>query len=166
VKSVSNAARKKKLLTWSEFQAVRPDMAKFGEERFPNGVSYLATMGRDSYPRVHPFRPFISSGHLFAFMYTTSPKCIDLLKNPKYSMHTSVTDVNGGNGEFQIKGEVVRIESASDPRRQMALEASPYPVSTVKPVVLFEFMVTRCLTNYYSEDGPNFDRWKEGEKSI
>ncbi len=149
------------LLTWSEFEVVQPDMAKFGRERFQYGVFYLATIGRDSYPRVHPFTPFIGSGHLFAFMYTTSPKGKDLLKNSKYSMHSLVRDMNGTNGEFQIRGEATRVESTGDPRTQMAVEACPYPVSKEKPLVLFEFLITRCMTNYYANGMPNLKSWKE-----
>jgi Pyridoxamine 5'-phosphate oxidase len=138
-------------------------MAKFGKERFQYGVFYLATMGRDTYPRVHPFTPFIGSGHLFAFMYTSSPKGKDLLANPKYAMHSLVGDMNGGNGEFQIKGEAIQI-LANDPRMQMAVDACPYPISKVKPVILFEFMITKCFTNYYTNEKPNFKHWKEAEK--
>lgn len=145
------------MLSWGEFVNVQPEMAAFGETRLKYGVSYLATIRPDGYPRVHPFTPFEGSGHLFAFMEPTSPKGKDLRMNGKYSIHTLVTDMGGTNGEFQITGEAFLL---SDPdSRNSAVAACPYPPKD--RYVLFEFKIERCFTNFYSNGTPNSKHWQE-----
>ena len=115
------------MITWGEFAETQPEMASFGAKRLENRVFYLATVGLDSYPRVHPFTPFIGTGHLFAFMYSTSPKGKDLQRDHKYAMHSQVADMNGSNGEFQIKGEAFLVE---DP--QIRNQAQPLALTRPK----------------------------------
>ena len=146
----------KKLLSWGEFSAVKPEMARFGEEKLHYNVMYLATVRPDGFPRVHPFTPFIGSGRLFAFMYPTSPKGKDLQRNGKYSMHSLVTDMHGTNGEFQITG--MAFELPDQESREVAVKASPYKPE--ERYIAFEFNIGSCLTNYYSDAGPNVHRWK------
>jgi len=135
-------------------------MAGFGEKRLVYGVMYLATIAPNSYPRVHPFTPFIGSGHLFAFMEPTSPKGKDLQRNGKYAMHSLVTDMNGSNGEFQIKGDAIVVTDPS--LREEALKSCPY-ASLAPPQarhVLFEFLISRCFTNYYADGKSNLKHWR------
>ena len=87
-------------------------MAEFGLERLEHRVMYLATVRKNGYPRVHPFTPFVASGHLFAFMEPASPKELDLQRDGLYAMHSLVTDMNGTNGEFTIAG---RAQLVTDP---------------------------------------------------
>jgi len=131
-------------------------MAKFGEEKLRLNIMYLATVKPDGYPRVHPFTPFIGSGRLFAFMEPTSPKGKDLQRNGKYSMHSLVSDMNGSSGEFQITGSASLVQDLSS--REIALKSAPY-----KPndrYILFEFKIAGCLTNHYTDKGPDVSRWK------
>ena len=109
-------SQSKPLLSWGEFATVRPGMAKFGEEKLRLNVMYLATVKPDGYPRVHPFTPFIGSGHLFAFMEPTSPKGKDLQRNGMYSMHSLVTDMGGSSGEFQITGKAILVTRSGKQR--------------------------------------------------
>jgi hypothetical protein len=145
-----------KMLSWGEFAAIQPEMARFGEERVRYKVMYLATVKSDGYPRVHPFTPFIGSGHLFAFMEPASPKGKDLQRTGKYSMHSLVTDMNGTNGEFQING--IAFLSQDPAIREIAVKAAPYRLND--RYIVFEFKIGSCLTNYYSDSGPNVKRWK------
>ena len=146
----------KEPLSWAEFAAVKPEMAKFGEEKLRLNVMYLATVKPDGYPRVHPFTPFIGSGRLFAFMETTSPKGKDLHRNGKYSIHSLVTDMSGGNGEFQITGKSFLIQDQAS--QNIATKSAPYKTSG--NYVLFEFKIESCLTNHYIDGKPNVIRWK------
>ena len=149
-------SQEKKLLSWQEFATVKPDMAKFGEERFQYRVMYLGTITPEGYPRVHPFTPFIGSGRLFAFMEPTSPKGKDLQRNGKYSMHSLVTDMHGTNGEFQLTGMAYLLPDQDS--REIAVKASPYKPE--QRYIAFEFKIAGCLTNYYSESESNVHRWK------
>jgi hypothetical protein len=164
-----SSARKKffrremtRMLSWREFEALQPEMARFGEERLKFRVMYLASLRADGSPRVHPFSPFVGNSHLYAFMEPTSPKAKDLQRDGRYAMHSLVTDGDGTNGEFLISGQAVLLTDSAT--RDAAIRASPY-----KPkdrYILFEFKVNSCLTNYYTDGTPNVKRWKEDSGTV
>jgi Pyridoxamine 5'-phosphate oxidase len=145
------------LLTWDEFAKFQPEMAKFGLKRLEYHVMYLATVRKNGYPRLHPFTPFVASGHLFAFMEPTSPKGLDLQRNELYAMHSLVTNMNGTNGEFTIVG---RARLVADPAtRDLAVKGCPY--SPKDRYICFEFKLEECMTNTYVDGVPNTRHWME-----
>jgi hypothetical protein len=143
-------------LTWEEFEKEQPEMAAFGLDRFKFQVMYLATVKPDSYPRIHPFTPFVSAGRLFAYMEPSSPKGKDLQRNGRYAMHSLVTDMDGSNGEFQISGDAQLVTDAE----LMQLAAASCPYRPRDRYVLFEFRIGTCLTNYYTDGRPHPKRWR------
>jgi len=151
------------MLAWEQFERVVPDMATFGARRMSERVMYIGTVRKSGYPRVHPFTPFVSSGHLFAFMEPTSPKGHDLQRDGKYTMHSLVKDWNGSEGEFSITGRAMLVE---DPALR-SLASSGCPFTPADRYVCFEFFVEECMTNHYVEGKPQLSRWKEpaGSKS-
>jgi len=132
-------------------------MAEFGLKRVEYHVMYLATVRKNGYPRVHPFTPFVASGHLFAFMEPTSPKGLDIQRNGVYSMHSLVTDMNGTNGEFTISG---RAHLVTDPAtRELAVKGCPY--TPKGRYICFEFKLEECITNTYLDGVPQTGGWRE-----
>jgi hypothetical protein len=149
------------LLTWEEFARAAPEMAGFGVQRMADHVMYLSTLRKDGYPRVHPFTPFVSSGHLFAFMEPTSPKGHDLRRDGRYAVHSLVKDWNGTGGEFAISGKAVPVED----REMVALAVKGCPYTPQDRYVCFEFFIEGCTTTNYVAGKPQFSRWKEPSKS-
>jgi len=108
---------------WTEFAQQSPEIAEFGRARFQSQVAYLGTLRPDGSPRVHPVTPIIGE-ELFLFMEPTSPKGKDLQRDPRYALHCSVEDSNGGGGEFYVMGRATLV---ADPiLREQAVRASPY----------------------------------------
>lgn len=131
-------------------------MARFGEERLAQRLMYLGTIRKTGYPRVHPFTPFVSSGHLFAFMEPTSPKGHDLRRDGRYSVHSLVKDQEGSDGEFAIAG---RARLVTDPETLgAALRGCPY--TPKERYICFEFLIQECFTNHYVDGVPHYSRWK------
>jgi hypothetical protein len=149
------------MLTWEEFQEAAPEMARFGAERMKENVMYIGTVRMDGYPRVHPFTPFVGSGHLFAFMEPTSPKGRDLLRDSRYVIHSLVKDMHGSDGEFSITGRAIYVEDTQ--KRAMAVKGCPY--SPAERYVCFEFCIEECLTLHYQDGKPTPQRWKEASGS-
>ena len=145
------------MLTWAEFAAVQPEMAAFGLKRLEYHVMYLATVRKNGYPRVHPITPFITSGHLFAFMEPTSPKALDLQRNGLYAIHSLVTDWNGTNGEFTMAGHAQLVTDQTT--RDLAVRGCPY--NPKERYICFEFKLEECMTNTYEDDAPNTKHWKK-----
>ena len=150
------------MLTWEQFEDAAPEMARFGVQRISERVMYIGTVRRDGYPRLHPFTPFLSSGHLFAFMYKTSPKGHDLKRDGRYVIHSLVKDMNGTDGEFMVTGKATFVE---DPEtRATALKGCPYDASTGE-YDCFEFLVGECMTNHYVGGNPQVVKWKDPASS-
>jgi hypothetical protein len=147
-------------MTWDEFASAAPELAAFGAKRFDTKVAYLATVRRDGSPRVHPVSPFIVDGHLFVYMEPTSPKGHDLRRDSRYSLHCSVADIEGGEGEFLISGRAV---FSDDPRmRDIAFAGARAAGFTPRDrYILFELTVESCLATVYGDEAPQRRRWSE-----
>jgi hypothetical protein len=148
-------------LTWGEFAKASPRIAQFGQEKMgeKHSLMYLATIRKDGYPRLHPFTPFVGSGHLFAFMAPTSPKGHDVIRRQKYAIHSSVADREGSNGEFAISGMAYLV---SDPSlREVAVKTCSY--TPQEGQICFEFLVESALRNEYDKDD-GLVKWKLGDQ--
>jgi hypothetical protein len=147
-------------MTWDEFAAAATELAAFGAERFGTKVAYLATVRRDGSPRVHPVSPFIADGHLFVYMEPTSPKGHDLRRDSRYSMHCSVADIEGGEGEFLISG---RAALSEDPemRETAFVGAREAGFAPKDRYILFELSIESCLATTYGEGEPQRMRWNK-----
>lgn len=140
---------------WMEFAQQAPELAAFGEARFRSGVAYLGTLRADGSPRVHPVTPIIGD-QLFLFMEPTSPKGKDLQRDPRYTLHCSVEDASGGEGEFYVSGRAVK---TGDPQvRAQAMHASPYVPAD--RYILFVLTVEFAFMNTYVDGEPHPRRWR------
>lgn len=77
------------MLTWSAFEARRPDLAAAGRDllyHFGVGLGFLATVRRDGGPRVHPICPLLADRGLYAWLIP-SPKLEDVKRDGRYALH-------------------------------------------------------------------------------
>jgi hypothetical protein len=76
--------------TWKQLRDARPDLAEAGHAllyQFGVGLAFLATVRPDGGPRVHPMCPLLTDAELYALL-VPSPKRTDLLRDPRYAMHS------------------------------------------------------------------------------
>ncbi len=143
---------------WKELQEQASELAEFGAERLRNKVAYLATVGGDGRPRVHPVSVIVGEGYLFVFMDRNSPKGHDLQRNRQFALHSSVADTSGSNGEFAAYG---RASLVSDP--QLRATAARLRGEWYKPkgsFILFSLFVEGAMGTTYSNERPIRKRWK------
>jgi len=76
------------------------------------GVVLVATIRRDGTPRIDPVEPFFSHGHLLLGMMR-SQKAFDLLRDPRCLLHNPISDPNGSEGEFKLRGRAVDVQGAN-----------------------------------------------------
>jgi len=142
--------------SWQDFARAEPELATFGEIRLKNGPAYLATVRADGFPRVHPVTPILADGHLLLFMEPTSPKGYDLQRGSGYALHCSVSDDNGGEGEFCLTGHAVL--TVEPLMRELAAKYGYQPKDRY---ILFELTVERAFSTTYPENsGPVRKSWK------
>ncbi len=140
---------------WKEFEASAPELARFGMDRLHGHVAYLATIRKNTLPRLHPVTPIIGDGHLYVFMEPTSPKGRDLERGSAYVLHSAVADALGSNGEFQLTGYANRVRSATT--RQHAVSVATYELEA--RYILFELSIIEAFSTVYRDDDPVRTRW-------
>jgi hypothetical protein len=146
------------MASWQAFTQQAPDLAAFGKRRFQSEVAYLGTIRADGGPRVHPVTPIMGE-QLFLFMEPTSPKGKDLQRDGRYTLHCSVENSGGGDGEFYVRG---RARLTDDPLlRVQAVQAAPY--SPKAQYILFILAVDFAFMNVYEGKHAGVRRWQPAE---
>ena len=98
-------------MSWSDLVAGAPDLAREGWARFERThVALLGTVREDGTPRISPVEPFVIDDQL-VFGVMRSPKMDDLARDPSVVLHSSVSDINGSEGEFKVYGRAVATDS-------------------------------------------------------
>src|SRR5262249_52524333 len=142
--SLTGARPAKAGATWQEFAAAAPELADFAFERLDERIAYLATVTAAGAPRVHPVSPFIGGGHLYVYMEPTSPKVHDLARDPRYALHGTVEDNDGGEGEISLTGRARRTDDPAE--RAHAFETARAANQTpLDRYVVFELGLERVL---------------------
>jgi hypothetical protein len=92
-------------LRWADFEEAAPRFAALGRERLLEpGVVLVGTIRRDGSPRISPVEPFVLDGELWISMLWRSRKAADLIRDPRLLVHSIVTNRDGGEGEFKVRG--------------------------------------------------------------
>ena len=74
----------------------------------------VGTLRRDGWPRISPVEPFIADGQLFLGMMRRSVKALDLLRDPRCVVHSTVSDKNGTEGEFKVYGRAREVNEPDE----------------------------------------------------
>ena len=105
-------------VTWGQFAEREPELAAQGEGQLARtGLALVGTLRRDGWPRISPVEPFIVDGNLYLGMMWQSRKALDLLRDPRCVVHSTVVDRKGSEGEFKVYGHAVDITDLDERRR-------------------------------------------------
>lgn len=97
------------LADWGDMEQYAPEIARLGVARLnAAGVAMLGTVRRDGSPRISPVEPYIVSGQLLAGAMTWSAKARDLLRDPRYVLHSAISCPDSGEGELKLHGSAVQ----------------------------------------------------------
>lgn len=151
------------MASWDELEVAAPDIARAGrrlleDESGVPGVAFLATVGADGRPRMHPFIPAIVDARLWAFVII-SPKLRDLDRDGAYAIHSCL----GPDDEsFLVSGTARRV--ADTQRRELISRHMPYSDIDDRHV-LYEFEVDRALwTSWNTPTAPVHHHWRLDER--
>jgi len=90
---------------WRELELGAPVIARLGLTRLScPRVALLGTLRRDASPRISPVEPAIAAGQLLIGAMAWSGKAADLRRDPRYVLHSAVTDPDSGEGELKLSG--------------------------------------------------------------
>ena len=86
-------------MNWDEFQKEATELAPFGRERLErSGLVMVGTLRKDGWPRISAVEPLITDGQLYLGMMWRSRKVLDLLRDPRCTLHSTITDREASEG--------------------------------------------------------------------
>lgn len=96
---------------WNQLRDEAPETAAVFERRLAaTGLGLLATLRADGSPRISPLEPLLHDGQLWLGMMPGSTKVLDLLRDPRFCLHTATADKEVADGDAKLWGEAVRVE--------------------------------------------------------
>ena len=105
-------------MRWEEFAAAAPELAELGRERLNRtNLCLVGTLRRDGSPRISPVEPDIVDGDLMLGMMWRSRKALDLLRDPRVVVHSTVCDREGTEGDFKLYGRAIEVRDPEVRRR-------------------------------------------------
>lgn len=95
---------------WQDLELGAPEIARLGRGRISAArVALLGTLRADASPRISPVEPYFAEGQLLVGAMTWSGKAADLLRDPRYVLHSAVTGPDSGEGELKLYGSAVEV---------------------------------------------------------
>ena len=157
------------MISWSDFKARQPELARSGADllyHFGVGLAFLGTVRADGGPRLHPICPLLTETGMYAFI-VPSPKQRDLHRDGRYAMHSFPLEDN--EDAFYLTGvasHVVHRATRDRLASQFAAERAEFAVPPPgEDQHLFEFgvevaMLTR--TTGHGDPRPAHTTWRAG----
>ena len=97
------------MLDWRDIDQGAPELARLGLARLAAArLAMLGTLRSDGSPRISPIEPHIVGGHVLVGAMTWSKKAHDLLRDPRYVLHSVVSGPDNGEGELKLHGSAVK----------------------------------------------------------
>jgi nitroimidazol reductase NimA-like FMN-containing flavoprotein (pyridoxamine 5'-phosphate oxidase superfamily) len=150
--------------TWAELAAAEPDLARAAERIFRAfTLAFLATVRADGGPRVHPVTITVHDGRLYVFLVHGTPKRSDLLRDPRYALH-SFPSFPGGTVDSYVDDEVLLFGTARpiDDTEARAAVAAAHNDTVHDRDLLFELEVERAQHKTRRDGKAVYTRWAAG----
>jgi len=151
-------------LNWAEFAEAAPELAGLGRERFEkNDLLLLGSTRRDGSPRISPVEFLFLDGDLMLGMMWQSKKALDLLRDPRCLIHSVVSNKDGQEGEFKLRGRAVDVQDPDVRERngEAAFEKTGW--RPPEPYHLFSIDIESASFVQYSGEGhQTVKRWRAG----
>lgn len=94
--------------SWQDLELSAPEIARLGIDRInAMRVALLGTVRRDGSPRISPIEPYFARGELIVGAMAWSTKAADLLRDPRFVLHSAVTGPDSGEGELKLYGSAL-----------------------------------------------------------
>jgi len=145
--------------TWAEFEAEAPELAARVRARFEAHKHLLiATLRRDGAPRLSGIEATIGVGELWLGMMPGSLKAHDLLRDPRFALHSAPLDLALADGDAKVGGRALEV---TDPAALAAywgtLGQEPMPA-----LVFRADLLDAAVTTVEGEELV-IDAWRAGE---
>jgi|SRR3990172_5514248 len=151
-------------MNWADFAREAPELARLAEERFEaTGLCLIGTIRRDGTPRISPIEPLIAHSHLYLGMMWQSQKALDLLRDPRCLVHSTVSNKDGTEGEVKLRGRVLEVPDPAERERFGLALFEKTGWRPPGPYHLFALDIQDAAFVKFSSDGDQtVMRWRAG----
>jgi len=95
-------------MRWDAFERACPEIAELARERFTKDeVVLVGTIRKDGSPRVSPNECDFAAGRLFVSMMWRSRKALDVLRDPRVTVHSVPSGRENPRGDIKVSGRLV-----------------------------------------------------------
>jgi hypothetical protein len=120
--------------SWSEFEAAAPELAARVRERLDAHThKTIATVRRDGAPRISGIESRFEDGELLIGSMWQGVKALDLLRDPRFALHSGSDEPSTWKGDAKLAGVAVDITDPNqegEPAHRFRLDL--HEVSTVR----------------------------------
>ena len=98
------------MATWAEFEADAPALAAAVRERLDaHKHKTIATLRKDGSPRISGIESEIEGGELRFGSMLNGVKALDLLRDPRFALHSGTDEPAAWPGEAKVAGRAISI---------------------------------------------------------
>ena len=95
---------------WERIEAEEPEFAARARERFDAGVhKTIATLRADGSPRISGIEASFLAGDLWFGSMPGARKAADLIRDPRFALHSASEDPPGWSGDAKLSGRAIEI---------------------------------------------------------
>jgi hypothetical protein len=155
------------MASWKTFTEQAPDLAALVQQRFAaHRHKILATLRRDGSPRVSGIETTLRDGELWLGGMPGSLKCLDLIRDPRFALHTAAVDTPAESdptswpGDAKIAGVAVEVTDQAS----LASFDEAVPEKPPGPFHLFRVEVREAVLVRVGEGADHLviESWHEG----
>lgn len=93
------------MASWDEFELQAPALAALCFQRFKStDLLMLGTLRKDGFPRISPIEWVIYEGELALGGIWQAKKALDLLRDPRCTIHSTTSNKDGKQGDAKLWG--------------------------------------------------------------
>ena len=96
------------MASWDEFELAAPALSALCFQRFKaTDLMMLGTIRKDGFPRISPTEWTIYEGELVLGGMWHAKKALDLLRDPRCTLHSTTSNKNGQEGDAKLWGRAI-----------------------------------------------------------
>jgi hypothetical protein len=152
------------MATWSDVSAAAPELAQRVRDRFEaHGLAFLATLRRDGSPRISGLEPLFAMDDLWLGMMPASRKADDLMRDPRFALHSATVDKQVTSGDAKLSGLARPVTAPEELERYArAFKAATGYDPGSGPFTLFRADIQEVSFLMPAGDHLDISWWREG----
>lgn len=151
------------MVPWSQLHDEAPELGRLADELFGRtGLALVGSTRADGWPRISPCEPFVIDGDLYLGMMWQSRKALDLVRDPRCVVHSTVADKAGTEGELKAYGRAVDVPEPDRRERYRATLEAQTGWRPSEPFHLFALDLTEVGYCRFHDGTQVIRRWRPG----